>query len=144
MKKILCFLAFSLLLTSCFGWSEESEVEQGSVSTGQVVEENVSDPNTETVEEPEASWEDATQEEPVQITDPEAEDENYDVRSNIESDPDAQVVEQEGTVIPTAPASDTNEAAVEPSSEDSAVGDDVVDDFENELNELFQILETDA
>ena len=142
MNKILLLLALTVFLTSCFGGDDASvenpQVEDTVQEESLTIQEEDDDENEAEAEndesESETSWEQdsSTVREPVANEDVEiretgTENDEYDVRANIESDPEASVVTEETFVVPTEPRA--QEAEVEPveiSPEDEELTDDIL------------------
>lgn len=152
MKKIFIVLTFTLLLTSCFG-GEEVSVETPQVQEVVQDQVNVEDQtwdlenNEEKLDENSEETDDISVREPVsieevEITETGTDNEDYDIRSNIENDPEASVIEEETFVVPTEPrAEEISEEEVEISSEDAKVWDEVVDELAEIVDELFDVIE---
>lgn len=154
MKKILCALSLCILLSGCFGEknTDTDFLDQQSwaiielqVSTWSDLEQDIwtIENSVESQEVDKAQELQNNQNEALLLEDPQDVNDEW-VRSNIENNPDAIVVEQNTTVIPTVPTTETEETPPIVNEEDSNLWDEVVEEFENELNELFDLLESDA
>jgi hypothetical protein len=149
MNKLLILLTFTLLLTSCFGWDDANveipQVENTVQEETVVTEEANEDAETVNTEESEdvssgndTQGEDSSVREPVANEDVEireagTENKEYDVRANIENDPEASVVTEETLVVPTEPRAEQIQVESELSPEEQKLADEVLLDILGEL-----------
>jgi len=155
MKKLFILTTPILFLTSCFG-GEEVDVEVPQVENI-VQEEIITDSDNVIIEsdiveeldvldEVEGNNTESVREvvpiEKVEIKETWTDNENYDIRANIETDPNSQVVTEETFVIPTAPrAEEIQVEEVELSAENENLADEVLSELLEGIVELEGVIE---
>lgn len=171
MKKLLILIAFTLLLSSCFG-GEEVTIETPQVENT-VIEETLAPVETLIIDDTETTTEDSVDTEnvkeaeasentseatsspvresvpveKVEIKDPAAENDDYDVRANIENDSEATVVTEETFVVPTAPRAqevqveEASKAEAELTEEEKQVSEELLWDLLEGIADSLEILE---
>lgn len=136
MKKILILLITTILLTSCF-WKDDAETPEDIVSN--VVEVNTETPDenngveVEETEEVQEEVEEPTQEETQNIPEP-----GESVVSGSDNDPRVSNTDGEWTNPP-----ETQTPSVPTETPSNAEEQEIIKDFEVELDSLFDLLESD-